>query len=202
MARDRIPEKGIVKGGSSKRDSPFRCRDADYVFCLRSSSYGRRVSQSAIRLCTASRFARRANLSQSASLISPPNHRHLSGHPAPARGAYRDRHGRWERDAMDAMAPQDERRQGGRRSRVVLTPRRWRQVSWSLPRSDGGKRARSPGRARSKPLKPLRGECRMLSGASAVNTRAHTYYPQRARGCGCIGHPAFPAPSDLLGRLN
>jgi hypothetical protein len=32
------------------------------------------------------------------------------------------------------------------------------------------------------------------SGASAVNTRAHTHYPQRARGCGCIGHPAFPAP--------
>jgi hypothetical protein len=34
-----------------------------------------------------------------------------------------------------------------------------------------------------------------VSGASAVNTRAHTYYPQRARGCGCIGNPAFPAPS-------
>jgi hypothetical protein len=53
----------------------------------------------------------------------------------------------------------------GRRSRVVLTPRRWRQVSWlamsaltgptrRLPRSDGGKKARSPGRARYKPLKP------------------------------------------------
>src|SRR6266700_1392570 len=34
-----------------------------------------------------------------------------------------------------------------------------------------------------------------VSGASAVNTRVHTYYPQRTRGCGCIGHPAFPAPS-------
>jgi hypothetical protein len=42
---------------------------------------------------------------------------------------------------------------------------------------DGGKKARSPGRARDKLLKPLRGECRMFSGASAVNTRAHTYYP-------------------------
>jgi hypothetical protein len=31
-----------------------------------------------------------------------------------------------------------------------------------LPReNDGGKRARSPGRARSKPLKPLRRECRV-----------------------------------------
>jgi hypothetical protein len=27
-----------------------------------------------------------------------------SRHPAPARGAYRDRHGRWARDAMDALA--------------------------------------------------------------------------------------------------
>ena len=34
-----------------------------------------------------------------------------------------------------------------------------------------------------------------VSGASAVNTRVHTSLPQRTRGCGCIGHPAFPAPS-------
>src|ERR1700724_1644618 len=39
------------------------------------------------------------------------------------------RHERWVRDAMDAVAAQDERRCCGRRSRVVLTPRRWRQVS-------------------------------------------------------------------------
>ena len=32
------------------------------------------------------------------------------------------------------------------------------QVSWG----DGGKQARSPGRARRKPLKPLRGECRAI----------------------------------------
>jgi len=34
----------------------------------------------------------------------------------------------------------------------------------------------------------------MFSGASAVNTGVLTYYPKRAPGCGCIGHPAFPAP--------
>ena len=34
----------------------------------------------------------------------PPNHPYNSRHPAPARGAYRDRHGRWARDAMDAAA--------------------------------------------------------------------------------------------------
>ena len=33
-----------------------------------------------------------------------PNHPYNSRHPAPTRGAYRDRHGRWVRDAMDAAA--------------------------------------------------------------------------------------------------
>ena len=46
----------------------------------------------------------------------------------PQRGTARDRHGRWERDAVDANGALDETRQRGRRSRVVLTPRRWRQV--------------------------------------------------------------------------
>ncbi len=41
--------------------------------------------------------------------------------PHPRRGAARDRHGRWERDAMDARAARDERSLRGRRSRVVLT---------------------------------------------------------------------------------
>src|SRR5208282_590364 len=39
-----------------------------------------------------------------------------------------------------------------------------------------------------------------VSGASAVNTRVHTPTTKRTRGCGCIGHPAFPAPSDFIGR--
>src|ERR1700730_7011624 len=50
----------------------------------------------------------------------------------------------------------DEWRWRGRRSRGVLTPRRWRQVGGSNSAGDGGKQARSPGRARNKPLKPLR----------------------------------------------
>jgi hypothetical protein len=44
----------------------------------------------------------------------------------------------------------------GRRSRVVLTPRRWRQVGESNFAGEGGKKARSPGRARRKPLTPSR----------------------------------------------
>jgi hypothetical protein len=57
---------------------------------------------------------------------------------------------RWTRMALLTKAPFR-----GRRSRVVLTPRRWRQVGGVNSVGDGGKQARSPGRARRKPLKPL-----------------------------------------------
>ena len=67
----------------------------------------------------------------------------------------------------------------GRRSRVVLTPRRWRQVGGGNSADDGGKQARSPGRARRNPLKPLRGECRAFSGVTVV-TNARVYYTTRA----------------------
>jgi hypothetical protein len=99
------------------------------------------------------------------------------------RGAYRDRHGRGTgcggrgsigarsgrravfRERLPARRRTMQAR--GRRSRVVLTPRRWRQVLRRRarpnraklavnPQGDGGKKARSPGRARYKPLKPLR----------------------------------------------
>ena len=54
--------------------------------------------------------------------------------PPRLRGALRGRHERWVRDAMDAVASQDERRHRGRQSRVVLTPRRWRQVCGAIRR--------------------------------------------------------------------
>jgi hypothetical protein len=61
-----------------------------------------------------------------------------------------------------------------------------------LLRDDGGKRARSPGRARHKPLKPLRREGRMI--------RHHLWFTPRAyfvaRGPRVRAeHPVFPAPS-------
>jgi hypothetical protein len=62
------------------------------------------------------------------------------------------------RVAVDVEMLFDERHRSVRRSRVVPTPRRWRQVcscaSIQLDRaraSDGGKKARSPRRARYKP---------------------------------------------------
>ncbi len=60
------------------------------------------------------------------------------------------------RDAMDAEVPLTNGTERGRRSRVVLTPRRWRQVGGGNSAGDGDNKARSPGRVRRKPLKPLR----------------------------------------------
>ena len=78
----------------------------------------------------------KAHLSQDATLHVVPicrtspalrcraNQNDALAHPAPIRGAARDRHGHWERDAMDAhrraQLLRDERRVCGRRNRVVL----------------------------------------------------------------------------------
>src|SRR6202023_2967990 len=64
-------------------------------------------------------------------------------------------------------------------------------------RGDGGKKARSPGRARYKPLKPLRGECRVNRCDRGDYARMLILFCMR--GCGCIARPAFPAPSDFEG---
>jgi hypothetical protein len=75
--------------------------------------------------------------------------------PSPCRGVSRSsrtRDGmRWTQGALLTSA-----HPRGRRSRVVLTPRRRRQVGESDFTGDGGNKARSPRRARRKPLKPLR----------------------------------------------
>jgi hypothetical protein len=60
--------------------------------------------------------------------------------------------------------------------------------------NDGGKKARSPRRARRKPLKPLRAGMPGDSGVLVYSCAF--YYTKRTRGCGCSGHPAFPTPSS------
>jgi hypothetical protein len=118
--------------------------------------------------------------------------------PVPQRGVSRSSR-TLERDAVDAGALEDERRFRGRPSRVVLTPRRRRQVDGGNSVGDGDKQARSPGRARNKPLKPLRVGTPGDSGCTCGDyARVVYFFP--TRGCGCGGHPAFPTPS-LFGRM-
>ncbi len=101
-------------------------------------------------------------------------------------GRLANRHQRWARDAMDAFGASDERARGGRRSRSVLIPRRWYQVGRGVFRivgGDGGNKARSPGRLRRKPLKPLRRECRNRFG-DLWWTYSYAFFICM-RGCGC-----------------
>ena len=95
------------------------------------------------------------------------------------------------------------------RSRVVLTPRRWRQVCGVASAQPGLDKTYpqvmvakqpSPGRARRKPLKPLRAGMPGDSGVLVV-TRVLSTNTKCTRGCGCNGHPAFPTPS-LGGRFS
>ena len=96
---------------------------------------------------------------------------------------------------MDAEVATDERNSSGRQRRVGLTPRRWRQVlEKQFLRDDGGKKARSPGRARYKPVETtaqgksgcLRWTCMLVC----------VFFVQSCtRDRGCSAHPAFPAPS-------
>ena len=89
------------------------------------------------------------------------------------------------------IAPLTNGAERGRRSRVVLTPRRWRQVCVHHA-GDGDNKARSPGRARRKPLKPLRAGMPGETGEPVVtNSYAFLFC---MRGCGCAKHPAFPTP--------
>jgi hypothetical protein len=110
------------------------------------------------------------------------------------RGAYRDRHGRGAGCGGREDAA-DEQRMRGRRSRVVLTPRRRRQVGGSNSADDGDKKARSPGRARRKPLKPLRAGMPGDPGATVVTNARAFYTPRAAAGATGTRH----SPRPLLG---
>src|ERR1700753_1472911 len=112
-------------------------------------------------------FARRYSPVQSRSkkyslFTFDPNHRLISAVLFRKRGVGH-RHERWNgmrwtQQHQRARERADEWRCCVRQSRVVLTPRRWRQIGddASHHADDGGKKARSPGRARRTPLKPSR----------------------------------------------
>ena len=67
---------------------------------------------------------------------------------APTRGALRDRHERWKRDAMDAACRQTNNMTRTAKSCGPGAPRLALSCSGDDPSGDGGKKAWSPGRAR------------------------------------------------------
>jgi hypothetical protein len=83
----------------------------------------------------------------------------------------------------------DGRCRCGRRSRVVLTPRRWCQVGGNA--DDGGKQARSH-KSTKETVKTIARGCRAFSGVTVV-TNARVYY-HTTRGCGRVGRPASLRP--------
>ncbi len=115
--------------------------------------------------------------------------------PVPQRGGSRSsrtRGGmRWTQAALLTRA-----RACGRRSRVVLTPRRWRQVlekqaSWgrwwqTSPVTKESAKETVKTIAQGRPGVPV-----------DLWRRTRVLSTLCTRGCGCSGHPAFPAPSDF-----
>src|SRR6266480_7477784 len=55
------------------------------------------------------------------------------------------------------------------------------------------------GKSTKETVKPLRGECRVISGVTVVTTLV-CFVLFRTRGFGRIGRPAFPAPSVTRGQ--
>jgi len=87
---------------------------------------------------------------------------------------------------MDALAAQDERRlQGGRRSRVVLTPRRWCQAPGKLTllRGDGGNKARFTGESTKETYKTIARGMPGEIGVTVVDLLA-VLFIFCTRGCG------------------
>ena len=96
---------------------------------------------------------------------------------------------RWTRSLAN-----DERRRRGRRSRVVLAPRRWRQVRGKQNFSRAMV-ARKPGHQgeRGVSRNPSRRESRTASAEPVCSCAFFVSLCTRDRGCSA--HPAFPAPS-------
>ena len=93
-------------------------------------------------------------ISKNISALQKQKSSYIPPRPVPPRGVAQ-RHQRGAGCGGREVRQRRGREYCGRRSRVVLAPRRWRQVSRkSFLRGDGDKQARSPGRARRKPLKP------------------------------------------------
>jgi hypothetical protein len=129
------------------------------------------------------------------------NHKHLLARPAPTRGALRGRHGRWKRDAVDAAVSRDERTEADGKGVWSWRPDADAKFLRSkLLRDDGGKRARSPRRARSSPLKPSRRECRLIAAYLWLLTRVLSTLAHAAAGATRTRHSLRPLISSRANR--
>jgi hypothetical protein len=125
------------------------------------------------------------------------NHFHSRAIPFRKRGVSRSSR-TLVRDAVDVGGALTNAPARGRRSRVVLTPRRWRQVlekqaSW------GRRWQESPvtGESAEETVKTIARGMPDVSGVTVV-TNACAFY---TCGCGRAERPAFPAPSVFGGTL-
>jgi hypothetical protein len=113
-------------------------------------------------------------------------------------GRLADRHERWTRDAVDACHAQDERMEGGRRSRSVLIPRRWYQVGDNALALRRRRRQESPvsGETTKETVKPSRRECRTRFG-DLWWTYSYAFFICM-RGCGCGEASGIPCALCFL----
>jgi hypothetical protein len=96
---------------------------------------------------------------------------------------------RWTQVALETRAPAC-----GRRSRVVLTPRRWCQVGGRRFRRRRWQKSPVTGESAEETVKTI---ARGMPGETGVTvvTMLVCFILFCTRGCGCIERPAFPAPS-------
>ena len=114
----------------------------------------------------------------------------LIGASHPMRGACA-RHGRAVRCGGRGAGAGRAQAARVRRSRVVLTPRCWRQLGGKCPAGDGGKRAVHRGEHEVS-RNPSRRESRDASAGPVCSCAFFCALCTRDRGCSV--HPAFPAP--------
>jgi hypothetical protein len=97
--------------------------------------------------------------------------------------------GRWRAPDESALC--------GRLNHVVLIPRRWNQVGRMISADDGDKKPGSPGRARHRPLKPTRRECRLNPSLPVVTTLVcSSFFAREAAGAAGTRHSLRPPFSE------
>jgi hypothetical protein len=141
---------------------------------------------------------RQANSPQ---LISSPNHQQIPAHPVPARGAFRDRHGRWERDAVDAVGARDEctnKRTAKSCGPDIPTLISSGRQCLRIAACDGGNKARLTEEITKETVKTI---ARGMPGDTGVTvvTMLVCFFISHTRLRAQRG-PAFPAPSRFGGR--